>query len=283
LGADRRLSVSSDFFQYYTVVEHLARKRFKRSSLAEEAQNYVLDALSADNWKKLRSYSMKGSFKAYLAQVVLRSLEDFARKRFGRIRPPAHIFVRGAFWIRLFQLMCVEGYSSSEASFIVLQEMPEQSDADSAYRAAKDIRGSVVDCGKRVAEVSLDEETQSENTDDAPLHCLPPEEFLEEARRLALLETLRTLLADADERAESLDFTKPEDCERILRSESIPGVNDRLLLRLIYQDGLTLGAAGKVLGLTISQTHSRLHRLLGRIRQTLAGSSEQKVKCHGKR
>lgn len=257
----------SDFFEYYGFVKHLAHRRFKQEGLAEEAQNYVLESLSADNWKKLRAYSMKGSFKAYLAQVVLRALEDFARIRFGRIRPPAHVFVQGALWVRLFQLMCLEGYSSLDASFIVAQEMPEQHDADFVYTTARNIRGSVVDCGKKTVEMSLDDEKQSSSMGDERLHCLPPDDLLEEARRQALLESLHILLMAPGEEVKPPGAIEPARYEQMLRSVDFTDIKDKLLLRLIYQDGLTLAAAGKVLGLTISQTHSRLRRLLGRIRQ----------------
>ena len=115
----RQSPISERFFQHFHLLEYLAGRRFKTGILAEEARNYVLDALSGNDWEKLRKYRDTGSFKAYLAQLIVRLLEDFARRRFGRKRPPAHVVVRGALWVRLFQLMCIEGYSPSAASAVV--------------------------------------------------------------------------------------------------------------------------------------------------------------------
>ncbi len=47
---------------------------------------------------------------------------------------------------------------------------------------------------------------------------------------------------------------------------------ERLLLRLIYQDGLSVVEAGRLLGLGTDQVHGRLRRLLQRIRQQVEDS-----------
>jgi RNA polymerase sigma factor (sigma-70 family) len=275
--SDGAQNYQSDFFEHYKLVEILVKKRFKVGALAEEAKNYVLEYLSANDWEKLRNYRKKGSFKAYLTQVVNRTLEDFSRKRFGRVRPPAHVLVRGTLWTRLFQLMCVEGYSPLDASHIILQEFPELYDTNFAFQTARDVRGSVVDCGKKTTELSFEEEPETAETDNRPLLCQTPEDILEEVRRMDLLEALHALLLSFKDEQDVSASPNLEYYEQILQAIDYSDIKDRLLLRMIYQDGLTLSKAGAVLGLTTSQTHSRLKGLLERIRLTISEDNPPKV------
>ncbi|MDR1947504.1 MAG: sigma-70 family RNA polymerase sigma factor [Desulfovibrio sp.] len=266
-----RQNLASDrFFQHFYLLEYLAGRRFKADVLAEEAQNYVLDALSRNDWEKIRRYKDTGSFKAYLAQVIVRLLEDFARKRFGRKRPPAHVVVRGSLWVRLFQLMCIEGYSPSAASAVVEGELPSPAEENRAYSAARSIVESVVDCGETVTEIHSDEEASAEaGPAEDLLHTLPPEEYLEEARYAALLEALREFFSDNNHEGPRRAQASVLRYEKLLRDKAQLQTEERLLLRLVYQDGLTVTAAGKVLGYTAAQIHGRLHRLLQRLARLL--------------
>jgi DNA-directed RNA polymerase specialized sigma24 family protein len=262
-------SVQDRFFQHFHLLEYLSRRRFKNDVLAEEARNYVLDALSVNNWEKMRNYRDTGSFKAYLAQVIVRLLEDFARRRFGRKRPPAHVVVRGSLWVRLFQLMCIEGYSPSAASAVVTDELPPPVEANNICRAARSIVESVVDCGAKLSEISYDEQSTDAEPAGDLLHALPPEEFLEETRYAALLDELRDFFREDGATDSGRTLASVPHCEKLLRDRAQLQSEERLLLRLIYQDGLTVTAAGKVLGYTAAQAHGRLHRLLRRLGRLL--------------
>jgi DNA-directed RNA polymerase specialized sigma24 family protein len=263
-------SVPERFFRHFHLLEYLSRRRFKDDVLAEEARNYVLDALSGNNWEKIRKYKDTGSFKAYLAQLVVRLQEDFARRRFGRKRPPAHVVVRGSLWVRLFQLMCIEGYSPSAASAVVADELPPPVEESGAYSAARSIAESVVDCGTAVSEIPYDDAAHAgPNPTGDPLHALPPEECLEEARYAALLDALRELFQEDDRAGAGGMRVSAPRCEALLRDRAQLQTEERMLLRLVYQDGLTVTAAGKVLGYTAAQTHGRLHRLLRKLGRLL--------------
>ncbi|MDR2124216.1 MAG: hypothetical protein LBP38_04440 [Desulfovibrio sp.] len=265
----RRDSIPERFFQHFHLLEYLAGRRFKADILAEEARNYVLDTLSGNDWEKIRNYRDTGSFKAYLAQVIVRLLEDFARRRFGRKRPPAHVVVQGSLWVRLFQLMCIEGYSPSAASAVVTDELPQPVESNSIYRAARSIVESVVDCGMKFSEIPYDEPSAGAEQAGDQLHALPPEECLEETRYSALLDELHGLFREDDGTDARRTPASVPHCEKLLRDRAQLRSEERLLLRLVYQDGLTVTAAGKVLGYSAAQTHGRLHRLLQRLGRLL--------------
>jgi hypothetical protein len=89
-------------------LDALARRRFPVDPKAEEAFNAVLDALSRDDWARLARFDGRGSAEAYLVRTFSHALEDFARQRFGRPRPPTAIIRRGGVWLRIYQHLIVE-------------------------------------------------------------------------------------------------------------------------------------------------------------------------------
>lgn len=68
--------------------ERLARQRFRDETLAQEAVDYVLDKLQEDAWRRVRAHRGTARLETYLQTVAARLLEDFARRRFGRVRVP---------------------------------------------------------------------------------------------------------------------------------------------------------------------------------------------------
>ena len=139
-----------------------------------------------------------------------------------------------------------------------------------AYRAARSIVESVVDCGTSFSEIPYEDDPSAgmETAEDL-LHTLPPEECLEEARYAALLEALREFFSGGGrEGARRTEPPLPRFASQ-LRDKAQLEDEERLLLRLVYQDGLSVTAAGKVLGYTAAQTHGKLRRLLARLCRVL--------------
>lgn len=93
----------------FEVLEKLASKRFPRDrTLAEEAFNAALEALTRDDFARLAGFGGRGDPRVYLIAVFRNALEDFARRRFGRPRPPAAIERRGGAWLDLYRSLIVE-------------------------------------------------------------------------------------------------------------------------------------------------------------------------------
>ena len=111
----------------WQLVNRLAARRFQQQETAEEAALYVLETLSQDNWKRLQDFSGKSKFTTYFTTVVYRLLEDYSRKRFGRVSPPQWIKRLGSFWITLYRLLCLERFPFSDAIHIAESRLPSLS------------------------------------------------------------------------------------------------------------------------------------------------------------
>jgi DNA-directed RNA polymerase specialized sigma24 family protein len=78
---------------------------------------------------------------------------------------------------------------------------------------------------------------------------------------------LTALFPSLNENSQSTSAQEP--LARILQHDFQLKPEDKLLLKLCYQDGVSVARAGRMLGLNRYQVHGRLRRLLARIRQEL--------------
>jgi hypothetical protein len=93
-----------EVYDNYDFLKRLTKKRFSDKILADEACTYALDGLSRDDWRRLRAFKGKSSFRTYLGCVWCHLLEDFAIKKFGKTTPPQWIKNLGGAWEDLFRL-----------------------------------------------------------------------------------------------------------------------------------------------------------------------------------
>ena len=56
-------------------------------------------------------------------------------------------------------------------------------------------------------------------------------------------------------------------CRRIITTGVRLNAEERLLLKMCYQDGLSVARAGEILGYNRNQVHGRMRRLLARLRR----------------
>jgi len=250
--------------------EAMAQRRFGDEALAGEAAGFVLDALAADDWRRVRAHRGEASLATYLVTVAARLLEDFARARFGRVRVPDWVRARGALWERVYRLLCLERQDPEAVLTLAGTEAPDGPDPALVGEALRGIRARYPNCGERgPGEVPLADPDAAADPDGTGPLAAPgtPEQDCLEAERAALLAELRTrFLASGPDPAgrgdRSLGALPPFDL----------AAEERLLLRLVFEDGLQVTQAGAMLGLSANQAHGRLRRLLGRIRQWLAES-----------
>lgn len=242
---------------HWDLINRLAGRRFGDRILAEEAALAVFDGLRQDDWQRLRTYSGVSTFAAFLATLTCRLLEDFARSRFGRIRPPTWVRRLGATWVDLFRLLCLERLPLAEAveSLAVRRANEDRRDLENA---AYLIRGEIVDCGQHQGlEVALDEEIDHSTT---PEDGSEPEEKLLTAERRRVFELVCTALLGTDPELSEEGLAGLLSLQLELQPE------EKLLLKLCYRDGLPLPQVGEMLGLNRFQLHGRLRRLLARLR-----------------
>ncbi|WP_028317141.1 hypothetical protein [Desulfobulbus elongatus] len=249
---------------HWQLINRLAARRFPHGTLAEEAALFVMNGLARDDWRRLRAFGGRAQLTTYIVALSLRLLEDFARSRFGRTRPPAWIRRLGGIWLTLFRLLCLERLSPGEAVAVVDTGLPGQ--ARAAENAAYRILGEIPDCGAHADEsVEFDETTAPA---EAEGDCSAQESRLEQGERDRLFTVLGRLLFDGDDVGE----IEPHFLERMAAITVQLEPRERLLLKLCYRDGVAVAEAGRLLGWNRHQVHGRLRLLLTRLRQEFAAA-----------
>lgn len=266
----------AQLFAHWELLQRLAQNRFKGSALADQALDFVLEKLQQDHWSRLRAYRGGASFKTYLAHVVRRLLEDFARHRFGRQRIPDWIQAQGSLWEQVYRLLCLERMSAIDVIETLRDAVPGGRPPQIIREAIAVIRKRVVNCGapsSATAEQPLVEQEEHRYrplADDVQAHQLSPEALQAAEERTQLLTLLYGSVLDSA--ADSSPPAAWRQAAQRLRAVLSLSPEERLLLRLIYQDGLSVVEAGRLLGLRTDQVHGRLRRLLQRIRQAMEAS-----------
>ncbi|MGE4561248.1 MAG: hypothetical protein AB7E77_13675 [Desulfobulbus sp.] len=255
---------------HWPTINRLAGRRFPQGELAEEAALFVMDKLAENDWQRLRAFSGQSTLATYLAAVALRLLEDFARRRFGRIKPPLWIRRLGGIWETLFRLLCLERFSPAEAVEILTTR--QACAASVAEKAAYQLLGEIPNCGSYHGE-------ETELPDDLPSTDehnpgTMPEKTLEQEEREQCLAALARIIFEEDHVA-----GKTRLLERVLRTEISLEPRERLLLKLCFRDGVAVAEAGRMLGWNRHQAHGRLRRLLQRLRRDFAAAGlEQELR-----
>jgi len=241
---------------HWNLINRLAARRFGNVSLAEEAALFVMDSLAADSWQRLQAHGGRGSFKSYLASISWRLLEDFSRKRFGRIRPPQWIQKLGGLWSLLFSLLCLERLSLADSVESARLRYPVREE-NSIEDDALTLLGRIPQCGKQqMLEQSLDESTEKDHLGKSP------EQLMEKDDRENVFTALfgRLLGGEAGN-------VVPDTFSELLVTGLELQPEERLLLKLLYQDNIGVRRVGTMLGLNRDQVNGRVRRLLARLRQ----------------
>ncbi len=241
---------------HWPLINRIAQRRFGDTALAEEAALYVLDRLHEDNCGRLRSYQGRSKFSTFLASVSIRLLEDFSRHRFGRLRPPSWIDSLGGIWLTLFELLCLQRLKVTDAVQTLLSRRAALREKE-IEQAAWTILERVTDCGRHQGlEVEFDE---TGPTGQGPVkEDNSPEQRLMDEQQQIFTE----LLFSAPDRA-----VMDRDFIRRLREKLNLKAEEQLLLKLCFQEELSVTRAGGMLGLNANQAHGKLRRLLARIRR----------------
>jgi DNA-directed RNA polymerase specialized sigma24 family protein len=268
-------------FEQWDLINRLAGRRFPDAATAEEASLFVLDALKTDEWRRVRSYQGRSRFTTFLTVTVNRLLEDFSRSKFGRFRVPKWVSRQGPIWEQVFRLLCGERLSVDEVVEAACAAEPEGRSRETVVQCAQIILAEVPDCGSRKAEaVAVDPATlDAQIGRPESLPQLSPEDLVAAVERTRLISGLGAVLIPDEAPG---DDARPVDETAVLLFNSLKNkikldVEEKLMLKAVYQDGLSVVAAGRLLGWSTDESHRRLRRTLRRIRQAFeeAGLSEE--------
>lgn len=269
-------------FNHWNLLNRLAERRFRDPNTADEALMFALQALQANDWQKVREYKGKSPFPSFFSHVVVRLLEDFSRNRYGRKRPPQWLQLQGILWEDAYRLLCLERMSRTDTIEMLVARNKTAQVRMIVEEAVEVILSRTPDCGEqRGVQVSMDhdglensifEENSSEHHSPEALYIARQQNSIFEALRRCFLSE------DGEVQEEECSQEDEKIRQTIMNLDAhlrLTG-KDRLLLRMVYRDGLKTVAAGRLLGMGTDQVHGRLRRLLNNIRQALEKCSLDK-------
>ena len=247
--AERESSWCVFLDRYSGLIYHVVRSFDRDPDHSGNCFLFVCEQLSASDFRRLRKFDQCGraSFSTWLCAVVRNLCLDWHRKEHGRHRVLSSVTRRSATDQLLFEIVFKQGLSAEEAREELSRRNVELSFAEVEERIC-DLRRCLtsrqlwlLSSGKSMLD-SIDAEEEGryvvEPTDPAP----DPEAMV------ALRETHRHVSAALVSLTES----------------------DRLLIRLRYQEGLTLQQVAKLVGLKDAQTADRrLRDIIDHLRQLL--------------
>jgi len=242
-----------------------ARRRYGRTPDAEAAYNHAFQGISENEWSRLRDgYRGSGSAEGFMAITFLNLLEEYAVRKYGRPRPPAWLRRLGGVWKRVFELLCLRRLDPQAVVELLCAADAREPDVRAAIR---EVRARIPRCGEHTGEQTDDATPEREASPDSPASAL------EQSELAHLLEVLAGLFGHEPAAIRAVDGAVANRArariEALERSLELTG-QDRLLLRLVYQENCSIPEAAQSLNLN-ERTARRAHaRLMDRLRAALA-------------
>jgi DNA-directed RNA polymerase specialized sigma24 family protein len=242
-----------------------ARRRFGADNPdAEAAYNHAFDALAADGWARLDRFTGKGSADGFLAITFLNLMEDYAVRKYGRVRPPVWVQRLGQPWLRIFELLCLQRQPRQRVIDLL---SADGHPAGSVQQAVREVKGRIPRCGEHRGEAVA----QAPAPDPVSTHT--PVSEMEDDELTDLFGVLRGMLDAEAQTAAAADLPAGETPPRSLIARAAAtlelSARERLLLRLVYQEQCTIPEAARDLQMN-ERTARRVHgRLISRLRSAL--------------
>lgn len=248
-SSDKRSAWRDFLDRYSALIYHVVRSFDCDPDRSGNCFVFICERLSDNDFHRLRKFDPAGraSFSTWLCAVTRNLCLDWHRKEHGRLRVFGSVLRRNEADQLLFELVFRRGFSIEEAR----QELSCRG-IDLSFAALEERIGDLRRCmssrqlwllsSGKILETSIDLDEQGTHVAE-PVHPAPDPETL-----LALRETHEQVSAALG---------------------SLPD-SDRLLVRLRYQEGLTLQQVAKLVGLKDAQTADRrLRDIIDQLRQSL--------------
>ena len=246
-------------------LERMTSRRFPDTATAEEASTFILEQLSDDNWRRCQSFNGSSRPETWLFSVAANLLEEFARKRFGRARPPAWLQQQGELWVTIWHFLCLERQPGES----IVDRFGAGGSREPALlrQIISTIRGRLPWCGVSQMPIPseyLAEDGSAVNILDHYQHSPAPLDAMASELREDLLASLHTLAGLGDS-----NIRLPDDLPALaaLRQALQLEDDERLLLKLHFQEGLSGQAIARLLGVPDHQPGRQIRRLIQRLRQ----------------
>jgi RNA polymerase sigma factor (sigma-70 family) len=219
------------------VIDRVARRGRLDGPEREEFGSWVKLKLIEDDYRILRAFGGRSRLSTYLERVVQRLYLDSRVALWGRFHSSAEARRLGPMALRLERLIVRDGLLLEEAIEVLRTN----------HR--------VTETPERLREIA---------------RALPPRQrrtFVAEA----MLPDLPNGAPGSDERLDrELEVRAAARLQRALREarEALPA-EDRMILSMRYEDGLTVAQIGRTLGLPQKALYGRIERILDRLRREL--------------
>lgn len=262
-------------------LENQANKRFGQKGLSEEATTYVLEQLADNQWAKCNTYTGKAKPETFLYTLTNNLLEEFARKRFGRPRPPQWLQREGDLWVSIWKMICLERQLVNS----VIDQLAVQDGRNRELINAiiKTIKAKLPWCGSSNQEIP--ESILCTNNNDGNDEAIDYgetdsiEQQLEQKQldeSLLLVSQLFSFLScPSNNNIESTVgknllpiAINPQQLEQLYRLIQLTN-EEQLLLNMVYQQGLKMKVIAKALNMPSYQPGRLLKGILTRIEQAL--------------
>jgi RNA polymerase sigma factor (sigma-70 family) len=247
--AERQSAWCAFLDRYNNLIYHVVRSFDRDPDRSGNCFLFICEQLSANDFRRLRKFDLAGraSFSTWLCAVVRNLCLDWHRKEHGRHRVFGSVAGRSAMDQFLFEIVFRRGFSEEEAR-------------EELSRRGVELSFAVVE--ERICEIR---------------RCLS-------SRQLWLLSSGKAMLDPIDGEEEGPYVVEPADPapdpESLVAlrethqhvSAAIASLtdSDRLLIRLRYQEGLTLQQVAKLVGLKDAQTADRrLREIIDHLRRAL--------------
>lgn len=261
---------------FYSLMQKMAMKRFANEGLAEEACTFVIEEISADNWRRLGAFSGKSKPQTFLYTVVSNLIEEFSRKRFGRPQPPKWLKDQGELWVSIWKRVCLERQLPQQVTLALMN--PESLSSDFISGIIKTIKGRLPWCGSSNREVP--ESALCADCDEESSFNELPDSLTFEQQQDA--NSLNETLVVVNELFNFVDI--PSNQEAPFKFENVKfseqqfttlkqlldfTEEEHLMLKMVFQDGLKYKQVAEALGMPQYQPKRILDRLLGKVKEAL--------------
>ena len=243
-------------WDHWEALRKFCQRRFRGNPvLAEEALNFILDGLAADEWARVRAWHGPGALLTFLIVMARHLITDFERQKYGHIREPKWLQgTRDPVWHEAYRLLVVQHYAAHEAAEILMNDASREREfIDEVIRTVQ-ARCSRAPARKPACQpVDPDDETIAAGD-------LTPLEQLIEKEEGGLAAALSQFVGGGS----AADL--PEAVRKMLarlRDQLQLSAEDRMLLKL-HGDGVKISTIARLLHLD-GDPYKRLKRLLSQV------------------
>lgn len=234
---DARALLEENLELVRSIVRFTGRRRLVDESDLDELESYVNLKLVESDYRILRRFEHRSSLKTYLTVVVQRLFLDYLHSKWGKWRPSAAARRIGSVAIRLEELMNRDGLSFDEAVETLLTSRATELSRDELFQIVSELP---VRQPRRMTPV------EGGSLPEAAVPVPPAPEVTEsdvDSLARAAEETLRTALSK-------------------LRAE------DRLVLKLRFNDGLSVPQISSALDLESKPLYRRINKCLVALKES---------------